>query len=766
MLSLYILDLHNLKKFLFSGYTGSLFLLCLVAQPIQALALTSPVISVTGDHWQFSVPDAHPFTNDNQAWSTYVHYVAISSTGTSVSSATDQNVVDFTSAPTTSGIEVIESEGQVDGICNPHYTGDPVVDFACITSAIGETSYVTASALRASQPTGPTLSVSRNGSILSVIATFSEAVDSTSQPLVTFSPDISTISSFNSGAWSSNSKTYTASTTVQAEQYNSSITVTVSGTQTQSDALQIPTTSSEVFYIDTRSPTITLAGSASMTINNGSVFVDPSATSTDATGGQISVVTTGNVDTATNGTYTLTYTATDTNGNIASTTRTILVQSLPSPPGTTDLQADTQLTSDTYRANVTTNNFSTSTISFSSDTTTASLDLSSVMSGTQATLLGDIVVLDSASAGNIYALLPSGTIITTKEALTPWNGIFNLFNIANTYTSPTVSAGNTASVVSAVEIGSNNTALSANTPVLIKFTGQTGKKVGWSNGVVFNIINTVCNDASNPTVFSDNNDCAINSGNDLLVWTKHFTVFITYIEAPPPPPPPPPPVSSGGGGGGISLANTIITSGTNNLSTSTSSKTVLLNQPSNATTTVNIDNSSSGHVLGTATYNFRKGFGMGSSGEDVRALQQFLISSIGYDGPVTGYFGTLTRGAVMKYQAQQGILPVSGFIGEKTLALINKGQIHEYVEDQSKTSVLNIFQRDLGVGLNGDDVRMLQQKLTSMGWYTSPITGYFGNLTRDAVSYFQINSKIQPTGFFGSTTRAQFNLNTTTPATF
>lgn len=62
---------------------------------------------------------------------------------------------------------------------------------------------------------------------------------------------------------------------------------------------------------------------------------------------------------------------------------------------------------------------------------------------------------------------------------------------------------------------------------------------------------------------------------------------------------------------------------------------------------------------------------VGMSGSDVTALQTFLAadSSIYPEGLVTGYFGPLTKSAVMRFQAQHGISQV-GRVGPQTLAAI------------------------------------------------------------------------------------------------
>ncbi|HEY0908133.1 MAG TPA: peptidoglycan-binding protein [Candidatus Paceibacterota bacterium] len=63
---------------------------------------------------------------------------------------------------------------------------------------------------------------------------------------------------------------------------------------------------------------------------------------------------------------------------------------------------------------------------------------------------------------------------------------------------------------------------------------------------------------------------------------------------------------------------------------------------------------------------------VGSTGSDVSALQQFLAqdSSLYPEGLVTGYYGELTKAAVTKFQARNGISTV-GRVGPITMSALN-----------------------------------------------------------------------------------------------
>lgn len=79
-------------------------------------------------------------------------------------------------------------------------------------------------------------------------------------------------------------------------------------------------------------PTIALNGSSTMNITINTAFTDLGATSSDAVGTPITPVATGTVNTTALGTYTILYTATDVNNNVATTTRTVNVVAAPVVP--------------------------------------------------------------------------------------------------------------------------------------------------------------------------------------------------------------------------------------------------------------------------------------------------------------------------------------------------------------------------------------------------------------------------------------------------
>jgi peptidoglycan hydrolase-like protein with peptidoglycan-binding domain len=70
------------------------------------------------------------------------------------------------------------------------------------------------------------------------------------------------------------------------------------------------------------------------------------------------------------------------------------------------------------------------------------------------------------------------------------------------------------------------------------------------------------------------------------------------------------------------------------------------------------------------------------------------------------------------------------------------------------------------VGMSGEDVTKLQERLTAEGVYTGPITGYFGPVTRAGVEAFQVKAGIDPHyGYVGPLTLAKLNESCTSATT-
>jgi hypothetical protein len=163
---------------------------------------------------------------------------------------------------------------------------------------------------------------------------------------------------------------------------------------------------------------------------------------------------------------------------------------------------------------------------------------------------------------------------------------------------------------------------------------------------------------------------------------------------------------------------------------------------------------------------FARNLELGMVGEDVKRLQDMLMT-LGYlrVPSSTGYFGIQTQAALVEYQKSKGILPALGYFGPKTQATM----MGDTVSDPDKSLSQNAptttssskdgFVRDLDLGYEGEDVKVLQDFLTSSGFVISAgATGYFGPQTQSALVQFQDKHGISPAlGYFGPKSRAFMN---------
>ncbi len=132
----------------------------------------------------------------------------------------------------------------------------------------------------------------------------------------------------------------------------------------------------------------------------------------------------------------------------------------------------------------------------------------------------------------------------------------------------------------------------------------------------------------------------------------------------------------------------------------------------------------------------------GDSGAAVRDLQNQLIAAQCYDGPVTSYFGPLTRSAVEACQ-QRSNIDVDGVVGPQTMAILS-GQT-----TAAKSAPTAAVTNELQQGSRGPEVATLQQQLQKLGLYDSAIDGDFGPITEQAVASFQRLNGLNQSGVFG-----------------
>lgn len=174
-------------------------------------------------------------------------------------------------------------------------------------------------------------------------------------------------------------------------------------------------------------------------------------------------------------------------------------------------------------------------------------------------------------------------------------------------------------------------------------------------------------------------------------------------------------------------------------STSTSSSSSSSSKKNN-TSSSSSSNTSTAYTNGkTDTY-----LQLGSSGSQVKILQNRLIV-LGYlTGTADGKFGETTEKAVKSFQDRNGLY-ADGVAGPTTLTKL-------YSSSAKKASSAVAHLGSLREGAEGDSVRALQKNLRTLGYYTGSVDGSYGSGTMAAVTAFQSAYGLKADGIAGTAT--------------
>lgn len=264
--------------------------------------------------------------------------------------------------------------------------------------------------------------------------------------------------------------------------------------------------------------------------------------------------------------------------------------------------------------------------------------------------------------------MASGTEVTGTST---WTGEINPPTVTTLSSAPS-RTGYTTTMGEIIEVGFAGSKLTLSKAAKLTFTGEHGKKIGYTRpGESFTEITTTC--GANTQIWADANlgtegDCKVDSGDDLVVWTKHFTTFATYTQTQNR-------TSSNGGGNGGSITNQV-----NNLLTAgkiAEAEALIKQWPTLFPNYVFKTATSTSAVTPVlkAGYRFANDLKLGSVGPEVVELQKFLVSQ-GYlvmpVGTAMGEFGPRTKAALIKYQQANKITPASGNFGPMTRTKINE----------------------------------------------------------------------------------------------
>ena len=157
-------------------------------------------------------------------------------------------------------------------------------------------------------------------------------------------------------------------------------------------------------------------------------------------------------------------------------------------------------------------------------------------------------------------------------------------------------------------------------------------------------------------------------------------------------------------------------------------------------------------IISLTSVTFADTLKYGSKGAEVTKLQAQLKKLGYFSGETTGYFGSVTKTAVKKFQAKKGI-STTGTVGPQTTKALN-------VSGTSSRSSTSKVQSAAAK----ETLKKTQTILKQMGLYKGKIDGLGGKLTSAAVKEFQKKYSMKSTGVIDKTTETKI-LNHFTAAT-
>ena len=132
-----------------------------------------------------------------------------------------------------------------------------------------------------------------------------------------------------------------------------------------------------------------------------------------------------------------------------------------------------------------------------------------------------------------------------------WTGILKLptEKLTQDLALPDAKTGEKISNIEIIEIGDEDISITFDKAIKLVFKGKADSYAGYYDisGVFNEIVSCTANQTGGSNI-SDGGDCKEILNNDLIIWTKHFTKFVTYTKSP---------VTNNKGGGGSGSSYTI-----------------------------------------------------------------------------------------------------------------------------------------------------------------------------------------------------------------
>ncbi|MDP4008271.1 MAG: peptidoglycan-binding protein [Candidatus Peregrinibacteria bacterium] len=188
------------------------------------------------------------------------------------------------------------------------------------------------------------------------------------------------------------------------------------------------------------------------------------------------------------------------------------------------------------------------------------------------------------------------------------------------------------------------------------------------------------------------------------------------------------------------------------------------------------------YIGGTVAKLFPTDLWFGQNSEKVAEMQQ-LLADLGYFfEDIDGTYNDATAQAVYYFQRDNDLVydwselgsghfgPQTRITIEKAKELLEKGEYVNqtaYLEKIQKYDDLKeeftVYTDDLYLGSKGEDVRELQKDLITLGYLRTEVSGFYGEVTENAVKHFQMKTGIiatkesQGAGVVGRRTRSTLN---------
>lgn len=137
----------------------------------------------------------------------------------------------------------------------------------------------------------------------------------------------------------------------------------------------------------------------------------------------------------------------------------------------------------------------------------------------------------------------------------------------------------------------------------------------------------------------------------------------------------------------------------------------------------------------------------GSTGEDVKSVQQRLMTLGYYTGAVDGNYGSSTVAAVAAFQLRNN-LSADGVAGTRTYKKLYSSSALAAISTPTATPTTGVSRptRLLYVGCTGEDVKSVQQRLKDLGYLTDKVDGIYGANTAAAMTAFQLRNGLAGSG--------------------